>query len=88
MASLTLKDIPPEIHERLKSSADLNFRSVTQEAYARLQMSFDLEEAAMTKLHQSWIDEAIASGPARRAPNNQWQKITQRALRRARERKR
>jgi len=88
MASLTLKDIPPEIHERLKSSADLNFRSVTQEAYARLQMSFDLEEVAVTKLHQSWIDEAIASGPGRPARKNQWQNVRERALRRARERKR
>lgn len=88
MASLTLKDIPAEIHERLKSSADSNFRSVTQEAYARLQMSFDIEEAAVTKLHQSWIDEAIASGPARPATKNQWQKVRERALRRAREHKR
>ena len=87
MASLTLKDVPPEIHERLKSSADSNFRSVTQEAYARLQMSFDLEEAALTKLHQSWIDEAIASGPARPAGKNQWQRVSERALQRARERR-
>lgn len=83
MASLTLKNIPPEIHERLKGSADSNFRSVTQEAFARLQMSFDMEEAAATRLHQTWIDEAIASGPARPAPKNQWQKIRQRAFKRA-----
>jgi len=85
MASLTLKNIPSEIHERLKTSADAHFRSITQEAFARLQMSFDLEEAAATKLHQSWIDQAIASGPARPAAKNQWQKIRRRALERARE---
>ncbi|HXP62617.1 MAG TPA: Arc family DNA-binding protein [Dongiaceae bacterium] len=84
MASLTLKDIPAEIHERLKSSADSNFRSITQEAFARLQLSFDVEEAAATKLHQSWIDQAVASGPARPARKYQWQQIQRRALPRAR----
>jgi len=88
MASLTLKHIPSDIHERLKSSADSNFRSITQEAFARLQMSFDMEEAAATKLHQSLIDEAIASGPARAASKNQWRQIRLRALRRAKESKR
>ena len=71
MASLNLKDIPAEIHERLKSSADSNFRSITQEAFARLQLSFNVEEVAVTKLHQSFIDQAIASGPARPARKNQ-----------------
>jgi len=88
MASLTLKGIPVEIHERLKSSATSNFRSITQEAFARLQMSFDIEEAAATKLHQSWIDQAVASGAARPAAKNQWQQIRRRALRRAKESKR
>jgi hypothetical protein len=88
MASITLKDIPPEIHERLKNSADANFRSITQEAFARLQLSFDMEEAAATNLHQSWIDQAIASGPARPANKDQWQQIRRRALQRARESKR
>jgi len=80
MASLTLKDVPAEIHERLKSSATSNFRGITQEAFARLQLSFDVEEAAATKPHQSWIDQAIASGPARPARKNQWQQIQKRAL--------
>ncbi|HEY2084064.1 MAG TPA: hypothetical protein VGI88_14880 [Verrucomicrobiae bacterium] len=83
-----MKDIPSEIHERLKTSAGSNFRSITQEAFARLQMSFDVEEVAATKLHQSWIDEAIASGPARPASKNQWQQIQRRALQRAKEGKR
>ena len=85
MASLTLKDIPADIHERLRSSADSNFRSLTQEAFARLQLSFDVEEAAATKLHQSWLDRAVASGPARPARKYQWQQIQRRALHRARE---
>ena len=88
MASLNLKDIPPDIHERLKISAGSNFRSITQEAFARLQLSFDVEEAAATRLHQSWIDQAIASGAAQPARKNHWQQIRHRALQRARERKR
>jgi len=88
MASITLKSIPAEIHERLKSSAESNFRSITQEAFARLQMSFDVEEAAATELHQTWIDEAMSSGPARGASGNQWQRIRRRSLRRAKESKR
>jgi len=60
MASLTLKDIPAEIHERLNSSADSNFRSITQEAFARLQLSFDVQEAAAMELHHSWIDQACS----------------------------
>ena len=88
VASLTLKDIPAEMHERLKSSADSNFRSITQEAFARLQLSFDVEEVAATKLHQSWIDSAVASGPSQPAGKDQWRQIQRRALHRARENKR
>lgn len=84
MANLTLKNIPEEIHERLKNSANANFRSLTQETFARLQMSFEMEQAATTKLYQQWIDEAIASGPARPGSNDRWEKITARALARVR----
>lgn len=42
----------------------------------------DLKKAALTNLHQSWIDEAIASGPARPAGKSRWQKVPQRTLRR------
>ncbi len=88
MASLTLKNIPADIRERLKGSADSNFRTITQEAFARLQLSFDVEETAATAVHQSWIDQAMASGPAGPAPKNQWRQIQSRALQRARESKR
>jgi hypothetical protein len=84
MSSLTLKNVPPKIHERLKKSATVNFRSITQEAFARLQMSFELEEAETTRLHQRLIDEALASGPAQPASKNQWEKTRARALQRAR----
>lgn len=37
MASLTLKDIPPALHERLKQRAARNRRSLSQEALACLE---------------------------------------------------
>lgn len=44
MASITLKDIPEEIHAQLKVEAAANFRSLSQEALARIQRSFDWDE--------------------------------------------
>jgi plasmid stability protein len=63
MASMTLKDIPEDLHAQLKQVASANFRSVDQEALARLQRSFDLEAAQNTERDQRWVDEALASGP-------------------------
>ena len=63
MASITLKDIPEDLHAQLKQVASANFRSVDQEALARLQRSFDLEVALDTERDQRWVDEALASGP-------------------------
>jgi hypothetical protein len=62
MASIMLKDIPPELHGQLKQEAEANFRSLTQEALARIELSFQIEEAFSTKRVQGWIDEALASG--------------------------
>jgi plasmid stability protein len=39
MPSLTIKNLPPEIHQRLKDSARLNRRSVNSEAIVRLEQS-------------------------------------------------
>ena len=63
IASMTLKDIPEDLHAQLKQVASANFRSVDQEALARLQRSFDLEAAQNTERDQRWVDEALASGP-------------------------
>jgi plasmid stability protein len=63
MASITLKDIPEDLHAQLKQVASANFRSLDQEALARLQQSFDLEAAMNTDRDQRWVDEALASGP-------------------------
>lgn len=68
MASITLKDIPIELHAQLKNEAAANFRSITQEAMSRIERTFQIDAALTTKRDQQWIDEAIASGPA--APLN------------------
>ena len=62
MPSIILKDIPEDLHAQLKQEADANFRSLTQEAMARLQRSFDIEAASNTRRDQHWIDEALSSG--------------------------
>jgi hypothetical protein len=67
---LALKNIPAKIRERLRGSANSNFRSITQEAFARLLLSFDVGAAATAKMHQSWIEQTIASSPAKPARKN------------------
>jgi hypothetical protein len=63
MASIMLKDIPPELHGQLKQEAEANYRSLTQEALARIERSFQMDEVFTTKPVQAWIDGALASGP-------------------------
>ena len=63
MASITLKDLPEDLHGQLRLEAEANFRSLAQEAIARLQRSFDIDAVLQTKRDQRLIDEAIASGP-------------------------
>ena len=63
MASILLKDIPPELHGQLKREAEANFRSLMQEALARIERSFQMDEVFTTKPVQAWIDGALASGP-------------------------
>ena len=41
MASITLKDLPVDLHGQLKLEAEANFRSLAQEVMARLKMSLD-----------------------------------------------
>ncbi|HEV2453468.1 MAG TPA: hypothetical protein VGY98_04365 [Verrucomicrobiae bacterium] len=63
MPSITLKDIPVELHAQLRNEAAANFRSITQEAMSRIERTFQIDAALNTKRDQRWIDEAIASGP-------------------------
>ena len=57
---IQIKGAPQELKRRLEQSAERNFRSLNQEALARLAFSFDVEDAILTKTHQRWIDEALA----------------------------
>jgi len=63
MASITLKNLPADLHGQLRLEADANFRSLAQEALARLQRSFEIDAALRTKRDQRLVDEALASGP-------------------------
>lgn len=59
---IQIKDPPEELRARLIESAERNFRSLPQEVQARLEFSFDLEEALQARIHQKWIDEAFQTG--------------------------
>ena len=59
-STIQVKNASEELKSRLRSSAERNFRSLNQEALARLEFSFDIEDGLVTKLHQSWMDEALA----------------------------
>ena len=65
MAEYTLKNIPQELHERLKSAAAENFRSLNQEILSRVSRSFDAEDAKVSALHARWVHEALSSGEAK-----------------------
>jgi hypothetical protein len=58
--TIQVKGASEELRSRLESSAERNFRSLNQEALARLQFSFDVEDALLSQVHQKWIDEALA----------------------------
>ncbi len=58
--TIQVKGATRELRQRLESSAERNFRSLNQEALARLEFSFDVEDALQSKVHQQWIDDAMA----------------------------
>lgn len=64
MPDLPLRNIPLELYSRLQAAAAEHFRSLNQEVLARLNRSFDTEEAKMSALHARWVHEALASGDA------------------------
>ncbi len=80
MASITLKDIPEDLHAQLKREASANFRSLNQESLARLQRSFEIEAALNARRDQRWIDEALASGPETPLTAREMDKVRDRVL--------
>lgn len=65
MKSITLKDIPEDLHAQLRCEAEANFRSMTQEVMARVQRSFDLDDRFTAAQVNRLIQEAVDSGPER-----------------------
>jgi plasmid stability protein len=63
MASITLTDIPEDLHAQLKREATANFRSLSQEVLARIQRSFDLDERLSAPTVDRLIQDALDSGP-------------------------
>jgi hypothetical protein len=61
---LQVKGVTDEMKERLAASAERNFRSLNQEALARIQFSFEIEDSLRSKTLQKMIDEGMA-GTAR-----------------------
>jgi hypothetical protein len=82
VASLTIKDLPADVHGQLKREAEANFRSLNQEVLARLVRTFEIDAALHSKRDQKWIDEAIASGPATPLSENDLETIREKVLKR------
>ena len=62
MRDLSLRNIPLELYKRLEASAAEQFRDLDQEVLARLNRSFDAEDARMSAVHARWVHEALTSG--------------------------
>jgi hypothetical protein len=63
MPNINLKDVPPDLHAQLQQEAEANFRSVTQEALARIERSFVFEDRLTAAKVDTLIREAKESGP-------------------------
>jgi len=57
---LQVKGLSDEVRERLQASANRNFRSLNQEALARIQFSFEIEDSLRAKQFQKLVDEGLA----------------------------
>ena len=56
---LQVKGVSDEIKARLAASAERNFRSLNQEALARIQFSFEVEDSLRSKMLQKMMDEGM-----------------------------
>jgi plasmid stability protein len=87
MPDLPLKKIPADLYSRLQSSAAEHFRSLNQEVQARLNRSFDAEDAKMSALHARWVHEALSGGDSTPLKPDDLDKAFARGLARAKNRK-
>jgi plasmid stability protein len=60
---LQVKGIPAELRERLETSAARNFRSLNQEALARIQFSFDVEDRSQASQLNQLIGQGMEGEP-------------------------
>ena len=58
--TLQVKVASETLRARLAASASGNFRTVDQEALARLERSFESEDALASRTQQKWVYEALA----------------------------
>ena len=86
MPTITLKDIPEDVHAQLKREAAANLRSLNQEALWRLQQSLDAQASRSTSRDQRWVDEALSSGPESPLSFNEMRKIRNKILRKQKRR--
>lgn len=82
MPDILLKDIPEELQAQLEQEASANFRTPDQEVLARIEMSFQIQEAFSTRRVQNWIDEALSSGPPAPLTREEFDAAYQRAVKR------
>lgn len=62
MLNLTLKNLPPELHARLKASAQANRRSLNREILARLEAELDAPSVDVVAELRA-LEEFVASLP-------------------------
>ena len=84
MPSITLKEVPDDLHAQLQQEASAHFRSLDGEVLARLQRSFDLDASRHTGRDQRWIDEAFASGAATPLTKEEMDAVFHRVIKRRR----
>ncbi len=75
---IQVKGVTDEIKERLSASAERNFRSINQEALARIQFSFEVEDSLRSKSLQKMVDEGMA-GKERAGSLNRLREIAAKA---------
>ena len=69
MPSILIKDIPPELHRRLREAATRDHRSLSKEAIALLEAALTERPAELPPpielafpLNREWLDRAVAEG--------------------------
>ncbi len=69
MPSILIKDIPPDLHQRLRDAATRDHRSLSKEVIALLEAALAERPAELPPpielafpLTKEWLDQAVAEG--------------------------